>query len=193
MSSAAFVGPSLCRNQDWLELCVDFSIAKFEAAMTLRIFPVFTYPSIAYFLPARKRIASNLESAERLIKPLIENHRSDGKEEMESLIDWMIGNGTEKENQPENVAARQLVLTLASIHTTSTAVSHALFDLCAHPELLGPLQEEIETSLHGGVEVLGLEHLARMHLLDSFLVESQRHNPPILREFFVCIEVFSCH
>jgi cytochrome P450 len=186
MSSAAFVGRLLCRNQEWLDLCVDFSVNKFEAAMTLRTFPVFMYPLIAWLLPARKRIAQNLDLAERLITPFIANHPSSSKNgQLPTLIDWMIENGNEKENRPDNMAARQLILTLASIHTTATAVSHALFDLCMHPELSEALQTEIEASFLGEtVGVLGQEYLSRLHLLDSFLVESQRHNPPILRESF---------
>lgn len=156
--------------------------------MTLRTFPGFMSPLIAYFLPACKRIVQNLEVAEKLIRPLIVNHGSMGDRvegEVKTLMDWMIENGNEKENRSDKMAARQLVLTLASIHTTATAVSHALFDLCAHPELLEPLQKELEACLQGQkVEVNGQEHLSRLHLLDSFLVESQRHNPPILRESF---------
>jgi cytochrome P450 len=142
-------------------------------------------PFIAYFLPACKRIVRNLEVAEKLIRPLIVNDRSMGDRvegEAKTLMDWMIENGNEKENRADKMAARQLVLTLASIHTTATAVSHALFDLCAHPELLEPLQTELEACLQGQKVEVGQEHLSRLHLLDSFLVESQRHNPPILRE-----------
>jgi cytochrome P450 len=60
---------------------------------------------------------------------------------------WMLNNAKEDEAILAKMASRQLILTLASIHATSMAVSHALYDLCAHPEWFEPLRREIEELL----------------------------------------------
>lgn len=85
------------------------------------------------------------------------------------------------------MSTRQAILTLASIHTTSMAAANILFDLCAHPEWFPVLREEIENitkelgPIGSGPGSGAKEWLPRLEKLDSFFVESQRINPPILR------------
>lgn len=105
----------------------------------------------------------------------------------DSLLDWMYDHGTNKEREIPEMAARQCVLTLASIHTTSLSVANLLFDLCAHPEWFPVLTEEVETVVteYGMVgenpNITTKQWLQKLEKMDSFFVESQRFNPPILR------------
>lgn len=191
MSAVVFLGFPACRNEDWLRLSVDFSINIFHTSFAMRMFPPFLHPFIALILPSRHRARQNLALARKIIAPIIEKHKklpADGrlgntKTEEDTLLTWMVDNATDVENQPDQMASRQLILTLASIHTTSMAVSHALFDLCAHPEFFEPLREEIDGVLAGS-QALEVKHMQGLQMLDSFLVESQRFNPPILRKYF---------
>jgi cytochrome P450 len=129
-----------------------------------------------------------------IIGPLMEKHRnaikrrSEGEsvEEDDTLLNWMMDNGNEKENGLFEMSARQSILTLASIHTTSMGVANILFDLSAHPEWFDVLREEI-TEVEKDLGKLGEENgvgakewLPRLEKLDSFFVESQRFSPPIL-------------
>jgi len=154
------------------------------------MFPPFLHSFIARMLPSRYWIRSNLDKAEKLIRQLIDDHAvraaqkasdpyTHREDEMVSLLDWMIENALGNEAEPHRLAARQLILTLASVHTTSMALAHALFDLCAHPEYMEPLREELLAVLQqpGGLCKRNLEQL---HKMESFLAESQRLNPPVL-------------
>jgi ent-kaurene oxidase len=185
MSSMVFLGRPACRNPEWLQLCVDYSINVFTTSLTLRMFPPFTHPLVARLLPSRRLIRQNIQAAERILAPIIEGYDQrlkDRKEdELPTMLDWMLENDPGKERQIEELAVRQLILTLASIHSTASTVTQALFDLCAHPELIEPLQEEAKAvwELSGGT--FKKEYLPRLELLDSFLVESARLNPLILR------------
>ncbi|TGO61973.1 hypothetical protein BCON_0023g00310 [Botryotinia convoluta] len=187
MSAVVFLGHPACRNEDWLRLRVNFSINIFHTSLAMRMFPPLLHPFIAPILPSRHLARQNLALARRIIAPIIEKHKKlpagrrpdKTQTEEDSLLTWMVDNATDVENQSDQMASRQLILTLASIHTTSMAVSHALFDLCAHPEFFEPLREEIERVLAGS-QTLEVKHMQDLQMLDSFLVESQRFNPPIL-------------
>jgi cytochrome P450 len=196
MSAKIFLGHPACRNPAWLKLSIDFSITLFACAFFLRMFPPWMHPVIAPLMPIRWKIASDLKKAQAIIGPLMEKHRdalkrrSEGEdvEEDDTLLNWMMDNGNEKENGLWEMSTRQTILTLASIHTTSMSVSNLLFDLTAHPEWFAVLREEIaevekELGKVGEREGVGAkEWLPRLEKMDSFFVESQRFNPPILRK-----------
>lgn len=105
------------------------------------------------------------------------------KNELPTMLDWMLENDPGTERNISELAVRQLILTLASIHSTASTVTQALFDLCAHPELFEPLREEAKAVLEQSGGTFKKEFLPRLELLDSFLVESARLNPLILRQF----------
>ena len=190
-TAKVFLGHPTCRDSEWLRLSVDFSVSLFTTAFMLRMFPPWMHPVICYFVPARYEVKRSIDTAARIIKPLMEKHREalarkkeDVVEEEDTLLNWMMDNGNEKENELYEMATRQCILTLASIHTTSLAVTNMLFDLCAHPEWFSPLIQEIidalaKTKERGPTR----EWLSQLEKMDSFYVESQRFNPPILCKF----------
>lgn len=199
MSAKIFLGHPACRNIEWLKLSIDFSIDLFACAFLFRMFPPILHPFVCPFLPPRWKIARNLKKAQNIIGPLMEKHKRCASsreagltgpelDEDDTLLNWMMDNGTEKENRLEEMATRQSILTLASIHTTSMGVANILFDLCANPEWFPVLREEIaevEKDLGKIGERPGIgakQWLPRLEKMDSFFLESQRFNPPILRE-----------
>lgn len=97
------------------------------------------------------------------------------------LLQWMMEAANENDGQPHKLAHRQLLLSLASIHTTTMSAAHCLYDLCAHTEYFEPLREEAFEVMR---EDAGWKKttLNKMRKLDSLLKESQRVNPPSLRK-----------
>ena len=89
----------------------------------------------------------------------------------------MIECANEDEADPAHLAHLEIVISLASIHTTQMNVVHVLYDLAAHPNFVEPLRNEIETIARedGGWHKASYSKLRK---LDSFLKESQRFNPP---------------
>lgn len=61
-------------------------------------------------------------------------------------------------------------------------MTHAMYDLCAHPEYLEPLRQEVTDVLAD--EGWHKTRLSRLHKLDSLLKESQRFNSVFLRVSF---------
>ncbi|KAL5332550.1 cytochrome P450 [Aspergillus crustosus] len=193
MTAKIFMGAPTCRDDDWLRLSTDFTVDLFTLAFTIKMFPPWLYSIVAAFLPARYRLNRQLKTARRIVGRLTQEHKAAKaarKVEEDTLLNWMLDNGTADEVKVHEMAARQCVLTLASIHTTAATVSHMLYDLCANPEWFEVLREEIfavaeefggppgqETKKRG---VSAKEWCARLDKMDSFVVESQRHNPLIM-------------
>ncbi|KAL8762824.1 MAG: hypothetical protein Q9184_001259 [Pyrenodesmia sp. 2 TL-2023] len=98
------------------------------------------------------------------------------------LLQYMIEGAQGDDLEPERLAHLQLMVNLAGIHTTSAAITHAIYDLCEHPEYVKELREEIEEVLRldGGWQK-GTHK--KLYKLDSFLKESQRFSPPTLLSF----------
>ncbi|KAI9148468.1 Cytochrome P450 monooxygenase ATR4 [Paramyrothecium foliicola] len=188
MSAKVFLGSPACRDPEWLSLSLNFSIDVFFSCFTLRIFPPWMHFFIKPFIPARWRVQRQMNGAIKFFRAYMLKRAEDtatrnGSGE-EPLYDWMVDHATEDEGSLEQMAARQCILTLASIHTTSMTVSNALFDLIANPEWVPVLREEINNviKVYGrpgkNLDVKSwLQHLEKM---DSFIVESQRLHPAIL-------------
>ena len=187
MSARIFVGPSLCRNEEWLYSSIHYTENVFATVVTLRLFPQFMHPLVAMFTPPAWRVSKHLRIAQKLIVPMVvERQRAASDpfyQKPNDLLQWMIDAADKDESQPHKLAHRELLMTLAAIHTSTMAVTHILNDMCAHPEYIQPLREEIENAIRedGG---LAKTTFNKMQRLDSFLKESQRVNPPSLRKQF---------
>ena len=88
----------------------------------------------------------------------------------------------ETEASPENLAHRQIMIGLGSIHTIKNAITHLMYDLCAHPEYIEEMRDEAEAVLLAGGK-WDKPTLTKMRKIESLMTESQRLNPPQLRKF----------
>lgn len=179
ISARIFVGPVTCRDQKWIHTTISYTENVFITVMALRLFPSFVHPILAPLLPSYWRLHGNLATANRVISPMVRERiktRSED-EKNDDFLQWMINDAKGIEGRPDKLAHRQLILSLASIHTTGMAAAHAMYDLCAHPEYFDPLRAELLSVLKedGGWHKATLNKLKK---LDSFLKESQRLNPP---------------
>ncbi|KAJ5657926.1 cytochrome P450 [Penicillium longicatenatum] len=194
MTAKVFMGNPTCRDPEWLKISVDFSVDLFTTAFTIKMFPPWMYGLVARLIPARYRTFRQLKAGRRIVGVLTQQHnvvkekRQMGEEveEEDTLLNWMLDHGTPSEVEVHEMGARQCVLTLASIHTTASSVSNMIYDLCAYPKWIEVLREEVmeisnELGPPGQVpNVSAKEWCTRLDKLDSFFVESQRHNPVLL-------------
>lgn len=184
MTTAVFLGSKAARNKDWLNISIQYPMDIFSIAFLLRMVPTWAHPVVARLLPWRYRVKNNRRKARTMIQSLMETREKNlqaGLEVEHTILGWMTDNAKNTEADYAEMTSRQLVLTLGSIHTTALALSHALYDLCAHPEYVEPLREEIEkvSKQYPGDDFVKFG-LHRLEKLDSFLVESQRFHPPVL-------------
>jgi cytochrome P450 len=196
MFAKIFLGNLVCRDADCLQLLDEYTMDFFLTAFTLKMFPAWAHPIVARFIPARHRLKEKLDTATRIVEPLLGKHldalnrknKGEKVDEEDTLLHWLIDNSTPKENNAPAHALRILQLTLASIHSTAAGLSNVVYDLVAHPEWIPGLVEEIAqvTKELGNFDEItdpaeAHRWLSHLEKLDSFIVEVQRHHPAMLR------------
>ncbi|CAE7033952.1 hypothetical protein PTNB85_03764 [Pyrenophora teres f. teres] len=183
-----FVGPNLCRNDEWLQISILFTRNLSITRNILRLLPLGVRPLAARCLPTYWRIYSQLDAAEQLLGPIIQERRDAAARlgsnhvKPDDFLQWMMDDARQDEGSIRDLAHRQLLLSLASVHTTSLRVTHFFLDLCAFPEYLEPLRVETRSVLRedGGIRKTTLN---KLHKLDSFLKEPQRMHPMLALTF----------
>ncbi|THH19419.1 hypothetical protein EW146_g1766 [Bondarzewia mesenterica] len=180
MSNRVFVGAPTCRNVDYQELNMQFTVQIVKAAFLLKAFP-------EYLKPFAALIFSNVRSCTRQcakhIAPLIEERRAKERElgknwcnKPNDLLMWCMDEARGNEQEIQNIALRILLINFAAIHTTSTSLTFALYHLAAYPQFIRPLRKEVEVVL--AAEGWSKSTLTKMRKIDSFLKETIRINTP---------------
>ncbi|ROW16671.1 hypothetical protein VPNG_01760 [Cytospora leucostoma] len=169
ISSVVFVGKECCHNPIWTDavtaLPFDVEITKF----LLLPFPAFLRRFIAPLIPQRRRIFRHRAAVRDLLFP-----PSEAAKEEPSVMRLFSESG--RDTDPYSLTGRLLLLTAAALHTSSMAITHAIFDLCAMPEYVEPLRSEAQKALAQDNGEWKLSTTKRLRRLDSFLKESQRLN-----------------
>ncbi|KAK5128354.1 hypothetical protein LTR85_003022 [Meristemomyces frigidus] len=182
LSSRVFLGKELCRNERWLQIAKDYTIDSFIGARLLRLVPSVLRPAAHWVMPHCIRLRREYADANKLILPEVERRKECAEKAIAAggkppktadTIGWMYE--VARGRKIDYVAA-QLSLTMAAIHTTTEAITQALLDVCANPEVMQPLRDEV-------IQVVGIDGwsktaLYKLRLMDSFLKESQRFHPP---------------
>ncbi|KAJ7201912.1 cytochrome P450 [Mycena pura] len=175
-SNRLFVGLPLCREPEYLQLNIDFTISVFARGQLISTVPYFLKPILGPILSKRKSSLRHILKfvgpmlKERLEKENIYGHDWPGRPN--DLISWLLEIAEDSERTAPALAMRLLTVNFTAIHTSATALTVALYDLTAHAEHIEPMREEVERviSLEGWTKGA----LEKMHKVDSFLRESQR-------------------
>ncbi|KAL0068149.1 hypothetical protein AAF712_004809 [Marasmius tenuissimus] len=181
ISNRFFVGLPLCRDPDWCDLNIQFTINVAVNSSLIKLFPKFLHPIVGNIFTTRKR---SMRQALKLVGPIIkhrlemeEEHGKDWEDRPNDAISWaidtvnQIGDEWQKKSV-EDICLRLLAINFAAIHTTSMAFTHALYLLAANTHLIAPLRNEVETVIKK--EGWTKTAMVQLRLMDSFLKESQR-------------------
>ncbi|KAL0579192.1 hypothetical protein V5O48_002814 [Marasmius crinis-equi] len=173
-----FVGLPLCRNEDWMDLNIFFTVNVFARASIINLFPTYLQPLVGRLITPRP---ASLRRAVKHLQPLFEKQFGAGEgaddidpaSQSNNLLLWLWRQAQEGEQRTlTDLAMRVLSVNVAAIHTTSMAFTNALYYLAADPKLVEMLREEIETEV--GRNGWTKNAMDGMRKLDSFLKESQR-------------------
>ncbi|KAJ7086837.1 cytochrome P450 [Mycena belliarum] len=175
-SNRLFVGLPLCRDQEFLDLNVNYTVHIFTRGQLIKLIPEFLKPTLAPFLSSKN---SSLRHALKFLGALLEERLqkdqelgADYPDRPNDVISWLLDLATDEERTGPALALRILTINMAAIHTSSTTLTSALYDLTTYPEHIQPMREEAERVV--AAEGWTKAALAGMHKIDSFLRESQR-------------------
>ncbi|ETW81028.1 cytochrome P450 monooxygenase 51 [Heterobasidion irregulare TC 32-1] len=175
-SNRIFVGAPQCRDPDYNQLNVKFTIDVVKAALVINRFPDVLKPLAGRLFTS---VPGSIRRAIRHLAPIIEDRRAklrdlgdDWNDKPNDMLMWLMEEARGDEQSTRNLALRILTVNFAAIHTSSMSFTHALYPLAANPEYARILREEVESV----VATDGWTKLAmgKMHKVDSFLRESQR-------------------
>ncbi|RAH46897.1 cytochrome P450 [Aspergillus brunneoviolaceus CBS 621.78] len=182
LSTLVFLGEKICRDEQWLNVSVNFTIDAFVGARDLRAWPSILQPLVHWFIPTVQGVRKHVKIGSAIVNKEIERRRliREGRlpaenppRSHEDTLDWFheLADG-----RPLNVAQAQMGLTMAAIHTTSNLLTNVMYDLTAYPEYIQILRDEIQTVITEDGGSLKKTSLTKMKKMDSVLKESQRMN-----------------
>ncbi|KAI1116231.1 cytochrome P450 [Nemania sp. NC0429] len=171
LSSLVFVGETHCRNSTWETALTALPTNVEITKLILMPFPSFLRRYIAPMIPQRNRIFRDRAAVCDVLFRQSEKHVAN--DEL-SVMKLFIDSGMDTD--PKSITARLLLLTAAALHTSSMAITHAVFDLCVMPQYAEPLRSEAQMALAQDDGQWQLSTIHRLRRLDSFLKESQRTN-----------------
>lgn len=189
VSARVFLGLPLCRNPEWLEISTQFTENVFVSLVFLRLFPMWTHYILNWLMPSSYKGTAYIRRAKKLLVPEINRRRAREAQGIEeppeaklNLLSWMMEIAKPEEGEASALAHLEVVISLASIHTSQMNAVHVLYDLLTYPEYLEPIREEIRDVTREAGPWMTWEKptFSKLRKLDSFMRESQRFNPPTL-------------
>ncbi|PVH90932.1 ent-kaurene oxidase [Periconia macrospinosa] len=179
VSGRLFVGPELCRDSDYIDCAVKYSLEIFTAAGAIKKLRPWLRPLLGSRVPEVKLLWDRERRAMDMIGSLIRQRQEAEKadpawQKPDDMMQWLMARSNESLAKLTN---RQLVLTFAAIHTTTTAATNVLYTLAATPEYIPELREEVRGVLAENGGVLTTKALQQMLKLDSYMREVNRYYP----------------
>lgn len=191
ITNRMLVGKPLCRNQDYLQNMMGFTMDVVGGLIMFPLVPRALHPVIGALHSLRPKYHYWRTSKYSL--PLVKKRLEDIKKKESgdaAYKDWKAPNdfvtwsihtamedGRNDELAPERIAMRICPLNFASIHTTAITAHSALIDiLCADPSVQEDLREEASRIYKEEGNQWTKNGLARMYRLDSAIRESQRYS-----------------
>ncbi|KAF4473005.1 cytochrome P450 [Fusarium albosuccineum] len=181
ISSRVFLGPELCRNEDWLRITREYTVLSFTAADEIKTWPRVMRPFVHWFLPSCRRLREQAREARQIVDPTMDARRklrqkllAEGKEapQYDDSLEWFE---QAAKGNPYDATGLQLSISLAAIHTTTDLLCEVMMRLAQNQDILQPLRSEIASVLKE--EGWSKSALQKMKLLDSVIKESQRMKP----------------
>ncbi|KAM3067352.1 hypothetical protein ACMFMG_005290 [Clarireedia jacksonii] len=182
ISARTFIGYPACRNDAWIQTSLDYSRDVFTIAFFVHWFPRWLHGIIIPLMPARRRLDKHTEFARKVLEPAIkrwDDAVAGGVEEGEpfTLLNGMLKSAKGEERNADQIVDRQLISSLASIHTSVMTATYCLLELCQHPEYIEPLLEEAKEGMAEDPDWARNSN-SRMPKIDSFICEISRIHPP---------------
>ncbi|KAI0804678.1 cytochrome P450 [Irpex lacteus] len=176
VSSRIFVGTPICRNQEYLDVSIAYTLKVAVGGRLLSMFPSWFRGIAAKVIASRKQ---SLAVVLKHVGPTIVQRRRNmelyGKDWVErpnDMLQWLLDSPDGQAESVPDMAQRLLSLNFASIHTTSMTLTTALYRLAASPAYIQPLREEAAAAIsEEGWSKAGMQ---KMHKADSFIKECQR-------------------
>ncbi|EPQ60090.1 cytochrome P450 [Gloeophyllum trabeum ATCC 11539] len=172
------VGPSLCRNENYIEIASRSALERFIIGFFINTFPSFLRPLVGRLVTRLpKTVAASMKHYLPMIldrKAAISEYGKDWSNKPNDVLSWLMDIAKGTQSDPHDLTIRLLAVNGASTHTSSLSFTQAIINMAVHADYAGPLREEAHCIIDSfGWSKAALDRLVKM---DSFLKESMRVN-----------------
>lgn len=183
-------------DPEWIRTSIEYTVNVMTCATDLKKLSPWKRPFLYRTLPTYQATQANRAAARRLIQPIVRRRREamedPGHKGSNDMLQWVLDERVRRsahDRDFEKLSDVQLELANAAIHTTSMALLNMLYDLVAMPEYQDIIREELQEALEkSGGEWDGV-FLKGLQKTDSFMKESQRHEPVGLGKWSLYVEL----
>ncbi|RYC57817.1 hypothetical protein CHU98_g8401 [Xylaria longipes] len=188
LTARALVGPRLCRDEVWLDIAFNYTENLFRTIVILRMLPPWMQPLVCLFLPSFWKGNYYVRRAKKLLRPIIQQLLNESSTSSPSTYDpstsnvmhWLAELAKGRDRSADTIAHIEVLLSLASVHTTLLRMVNVLYDITSSgSELLEELRDEIAEISQSKTGWTENPH-DKLYKLDSVLRESQRMSPPTI-------------
>ena len=121
VSGRVFVGPELCRSEEYLDAAINYTIDLMAAQRAVNSLAPWKRPFLGNRLPQVKKLDQRLAEATAFLRPVVEARQKLPVEERpDDMLQWLM---TAQPKFGEHTAAKmaelQLNISFAAIHTTT--------------------------------------------------------------------------
>ncbi|KAL9572698.1 hypothetical protein ACKAV7_003168 [Fusarium commune] len=95
LSGRAFVGPSINRDEKWMDTSINFAVHVFTACVKLQFIPEWARPVGQHLVSELRQIRKDIKIAKEMLKPILEERLHDmefsnGEDAPDDMIQWLI-------------------------------------------------------------------------------------------------------
>lgn len=94
VSSRAFLGEEICRNDNWLRVTREYTVDGIRAAEELRLWPAPLRALVHWFIPSCQRARADVAEARRIVSGVLEKRRLEKqrgeKVDYEDALEWYV-------------------------------------------------------------------------------------------------------
>lgn len=126
VSGYIFLGPELCRNEEYMKISIGYTVDAFTCVFILRALPMWIRPIAVYCIPHYYRIGAYKKRVRMFLGPIIKARKQamlkPDYEAPDDMLQWTLNKAHKWDEikSDDDIAQIQLRLSLAAIHTTST-------------------------------------------------------------------------
>ncbi|KAI0169540.1 ent-kaurene oxidase [Hypoxylon sp. FL1284] len=181
LSGRVFVGPTLNRVEEWMDVSINFAVTAFIAVIKLQFFPPWLRPVAQHLVSELRTIRRDLAKAEAMLRPVIDERLRDAEtpgydqHKPDDYVQWLLDALPADQKTDYHIQSKiQLLLSAASIHTTGNLTTDCIYDLAVHQDMQEILREEAREVFCDDEAWSRKDSMAKLQKLDSFIKESQR-------------------
>lgn len=128
-SGRIFVGPELCRNEEYLDTAINFTIDVMKSVYTVAFMPVWLRPILTPMVPFVRTLYRRIRESNDLLHPVVAARRQAAKDapsgSPDDMLGWLINEqikaGIEDD---QDLVEKQLGASFAAVHTTTQTMTH---------------------------------------------------------------------